>query len=132
MRSKRAKQFDEGMKLLFTDLSNIVNIVGQSHQCCNCCIELHILNIRRYFLDGLMKRSLQLLSLFILGKHIGKSSYTLQETLTTLYRVLVPRSCCAVVTHEQYISTQGVCTVLFYNIQWVNNVALGFTHLVTV
>ena len=132
MRSKRAEQFDEGLQLLFADLTNIIYIVGQGHECSDGRVELHILDIGRYLLNGLVKRSLQLLGLFVLRQHIRKSCHTLQETLAALDGVLVPRSCCAVITHEQYISTQGVCAVIFYDVQRVYHVTFGFTHLISV
>ena len=48
------------------------------------------------------------------------------------YGAVVPRSSCAVVTHEENVGTKCICTILIYNVKRVNNVALGFTHLVAV
>ena len=54
------------------------------------------------------------------------------ETLAASYGAVVPRSSCAVVTHEENVGTKCICTILIYNIKRINNVALGFTHLVAV
>ena len=55
---------------------------------------------------------------------ISVSPATLKETLAASYGAVVPRSSCAVVTHEENVGTKCICTILIYNVKRVNNVAL--------
>ena len=132
MRSKRTQQFDEDLKLFFTDLAQIVNVVGQRHEARDRRIKLHILNIGADLLDRPVECGLQLLRLRILGEQIRKSGHTLQETLASFYRVIAPRSRGAVISHKQHIGTQRICTVCFHDVQRIHDVSFGFTHLVAV
>ena len=132
MRCKRAKELDEDYKVILADLANCINLVDKSHQAGNCSVELHSLDIGGYLLDCLMDLNLHILGCRLLCHDIGQSCNSLKETLATSYGAVVPRSSCAVVTHEENVGTKCICTILIYNVKRVNNVALGFTHLVAV
>ena len=123
MRSKRAEQLDKDHKVITADGTCGVNIVDQRHQACNCSIEFHCLNICRYFFDRLMEFYFHI-RIWRICHNVGQSCHTLQETLAALYGAVIPRSCCAIITHKQYIRTQCIRAVLFYNIKRVNHISL--------
>ena len=113
-------------------MSFCCNLIDQSHQAGNRCVEFQVLNIRGNLLDGTMNLHLKFLGNRLFGKNICQSGYTVKEFLASFYRAVAPRSRCTVITHEQYIGTKGICTVFFYDIQRIDYISLGFTHLVSI
>ena len=132
MRCKWAKKFDKDYKVIFADLANCINLIDKSHQAGNCSVELHSFNISRYLLDCLMDLNFHILGSRLICHNIGKACNSLKETFASSYRAVIPRSSSTVITHEQYIGTKCICTILIYNIQRVYYVTLGFTHLITI
>ena len=124
MRGKRAEQLDKDHKVITADGTCRVNIVDQRHQACDRRVELHCLDICCDLLDRFMEFYFHIRICRCVSHDIRQACHTLQETLAALYGAVIPRSCRAVITHKQYICTQGISAVLFYDIKRVNDIPL--------
>lgn len=91
MRSKRAKQLDEDHEIITADCSDCIDVVDQSHQACNRGIELHRLNVSRHLFDRLVEFYFHIRICRSICHNVGQTCHTLKETLTALYRTVVPR-----------------------------------------
>ena len=59
-----------------------------------------------------------------------RSAADLQSVGTAAsYGAVVPRSSCAVVTHEENVGTKCICTILIDDLQRIDTISKGFTHL---
>ena len=91
MRSERAEQADEYGQLVLCQRADIVYLVEAGHHCGDRGVELHVLNILRDLLDGLVHYRFELLRRAGALGDIRQGRDSLEEALAALDAALFPR-----------------------------------------
>ena len=130
MGCKWSNQYNKSLQHLLVLTLLLAQLVHADHEGRDRCVIAECLDIGRYFLDKLVY-ALQVLgcSSALVESILEEVPELLQEAVTAIDTVGIPRFTLLNRTQEHFVKTQGVGTILLYNHIGINHIEHRLRHL---
>ena len=120
---------DKAFGVVYIKFVFLIGSIDKDHELGNGCVEFHRLDLlsNRFngFVINLVKSAIVFRNDFFT---CNQTVYTVKEFTASFQSFFRPSNRSIKWSHEHFIDTKGISTVLFHHIVWVDNVLEGFRH----